>query len=173
MQLFSFLTAKGRACNKARKLFKGKEEVPVNVDNALICVAGIRSIYLNKKLMAATYPTTLFGLYFTPEKLEKEFESAIQLILSEDQPERRRYPPQLTRTKLDNWLWTDKGDKPIEWEQYIVGLLAKAENFLCMLRDSYEIEGKAIAGYRLEQMYYPLCDIISIAEAFFNEVAKK
>lgn len=171
MSLLSFLTAKGRARNKAYKLFKDKAEVAVNVDNALICVAGIRSIYLNKKLMAATYPTTIFGLYFTPEKLEQEFESAIQLILSEDSPERRRYAPRLNKTKLSNWLWTDK-EQILEWDSYMTGLLAKADNFLYMLRDAYEIEGKAVAGYRLEQMYYPLCDIISIAEAFFN-VAKK
>lgn len=173
MQFLSFLTTKGRARNRARKLFKGKTQVAINVDNALICLSGIKAIYSNKKLIAAITPEIIFGLYFTPEKLTAEFEKGMELILAEDQPDRRRYAPELIRTRLDNWLWTDSSNEPLDWEKYIIDLIVKAENFLYMLLDAYEIEGKSVANYRLEQMYYPLCDIVTLAEAFFNEVTEK
>lgn len=163
----SLLTRKGRARYRATKLIRGKKEVPVTVDSVLICVNGLKAVYLNSKLVDIASEVRI-GLYFEPEVLLNEFKKGIDLILDEESPERRRYGPAMDRVTLERWLWSSQG-KAIGWKTYMDELLPVAEQFLHLLRDQYEIEGRAVAGYRLEQMYYPLCDIISLTEAFYAE----
>lgn len=167
MNLLLLLTSNGRARYRAYKLFKGKQRVEVNVDNVLLCLDALRAVYQKEKILTQARQVRI-GVFFSPEQLEKEFEKAINLIMSEEQPDRRRYPPKFNQSTLDNWLWTDD-NQILNWPDYMNGMTAKAINFLHMLRDEYEISGKAVAGYRLEQMYHPLCDIISLTEAFFVE----
>jgi hypothetical protein len=167
MNLLLLLTSNGRARLRAIKLFKGKKKVNVDVDTILVCLDALRAVYQNERLLTLARQVRI-GIYFTPEQLEKEFEKAIDLILNEESPERRRYPPKFESLTLDNWLWKDDG-QILNWPDYMDGMTAKAVNFIHLLRDEYEISGKAVAGYRLEQMYHPLCDIISLTEAFFVE----
>lgn len=163
----SLLTRKGRARYRASKLIRGKKEVPVTVDSVLTCINGLKAVYLNSDLVDIASEVRI-GFYYEPDKLKSEFCRAIDLILDEEQPERRRYGPAMERLTLERWLWSSDG-KPLGWKSYMEELLPIVESFLRLLRDQYEIEGKAVAGYRLEQMYYPLCDIISLTEAFYAE----
>lgn len=167
MSLLSLFTRKGRCKRRVMKLIRGKKEVEVNVRTVLICLNGLKAVAFDQKKISDVQDIRI-GLYFEPDILLKEFEKATDLIINEESPERRRYGPPMHRSTLSNWLWSSDG-KRIDWELYILELINTAEKFLRLLDDQYEISGKAVAGYRLEQMYYPLCDIISLTEAFYAE----
>lgn len=163
------LSSRARARSRAKRLFAGKKQVTVDVDTVLVCINGLKAAYLHSPSLTRAKSFRV-GLNFSPEQLLAKIIEGKELILNEETPERNRYAPKGWTTTLEGWFWKDNGEE-LHWPTYMGELLSETENYLNLLRDQYEISGKAVAGYYLEQMYYPLCDIISLTETFFAEVS--
>lgn len=164
MSVWSLFTRRGRTINKTKKLLNNPSLV-VNVENLRQLLEGFKVVYLDPSYRS-NLDDKIINMYFKPEVLITEFEKASRMILEEEQPDRRRYIPKLLNGRVKAWLW-DNNDLKLEYEEYFPRLITAAEKFLILLRDDYETEGKAVANYRLEQMYYQLCDIVTITEAIY------
>lgn len=167
MYCLDWLTAKGRARRKAEKLINGQDKFNVDVPTLLVCINGLRSVYLDANYQAAARDVYI-AMNFTPEGLLKSISENVDMILNEEHPERRRYSPRTKRCMIKSWFWSDE-DQLLDWEEHMTKVIDSADQFVRLLRDDYEISGKAVAGYRLEQMYYQLCDVITLTEAFYRK----
>lgn len=167
MYCLDWLTAKGRARRRATKLINSSDKFNVDIPTLIICIEGLRAVYLDQKYQDAARDVYIH-MNFTPEKLLASINENIKFILEEEHPERRRYSPPTKRCMIKSWFWSDD-DQLMDWEEHMTAVLDAAEKFVHLLRDDYEISGKAVAGYRLEQMYYQLCDVITLTEAFYRK----
>lgn len=165
MNLFYYFAKRNRL--KRRLLSQAEEgSLSVNVQTCRIAIDYIREVYKRPEYIEAINRFEI-SLYYPVDVLSNNFLDAYECILEEQDPLKVRNQPRAKETTFRNWFLKDGLEYP--YEPMMGTLLANADMFLSVLWDSYEIEGKHRADYRLEQAYCSLCDILTIAEAFFAE----
>lgn len=166
MGILDYFSRRNRLRRKILALVDNKDKIAITPDIGLLMVHWLQEVYLDQEIYTEANQWQI-SFFFTPEVLKRRFDEGSRMIMEEIIPEREFGIPRSEASRLVNWLY-DSNDMSLDYEDYFKELLKSAEEFLTLSRDSFETEGRMMAEYRFHQMFFPLCDLFNITEAFVD-----
>lgn len=166
MKLFSYFSRSNRLKRKLMKLVVN-EEFPITPESIILLVEYLHGIIPNINFRSKRdLRLTLTHSY---KELVNAFQDSYDYISIGEEPHRKIGMPDKKDYYVDEYFWDSKeGDNA--YAQKLEMLLNLVWALMLQIQQCQETEGKTAADYRFEQIYFPLCDLVTIFVAFSAEI---
>lgn len=166
MKLFSYFSRTSRLKRKLKKMMDG-DDFSISPESILLLVEYFHGIIPNINFRSKRdLKITLTHSY---KDLLNAFQDSYDFISEGEEPRRKIGMPDKKDYYVDEYFWDSKeGDDA--YVQKLEILLNLVWALMLQIKQCHETEGKAAADYRFEQIYFPLCDLVTIFVALCAEI---
>lgn len=156
-----------RNLKKAYKLLGGTDgDLDVTPENVLILWKGLRGLRLTEEEVLLLLPIQ-GDFYYHAHEVATRLEKGTLYFAREEEPVRTHYPPELKSNSLRYWL-SDKEGGHLEVISFLLDLESLIEDNYEAMDLSRETEAEHMYDYRVGELYYVYCDIMTFCETILR-----
>lgn len=159
----------GRKIKKAKALMDAEpDRIQVTPENVLILWEGLRSLRIPERQLISYFPLRS-SFHSVLSVCVKDLQSSTELAKVHEQPERRFYPPEPEEYSLRDWCTTLKPSGTIDAIDNLLALDKALREHAEYMELSKEYDAEHFYEFRIEQVYYVYCDIMTFVEVIFRK----
>lgn len=156
-----------RQLKKAYNLLGGIDgELDVSPENVLILWKGLRALRLTENELLLLLPIQ-GEFYYQAHEVAERLEQGTLLFARSEEPTRTHYPPELVSNSLRYWL-SDKKGGHLEVITFLLNLEDLLQDNVEAMEISRETEAEHMYDYRISELYYVYCDIMTFCESILR-----
>lgn len=156
-----------RQLKKAYNLIGGVDgQLDVTPQNVLILWKGLRALRYTEDELLATL-SIQGDFYYQAHEVAERLEKGTLYFVRSEEPTRTHYPPEVKSNSLRYWLSDKKGS-----HLDVVGFLLDLEELIEDNHEAMDLSGETEAehmyDYRVGELYYVYCDIMTFCESILR-----
>ncbi|AGX01881.1 hypothetical protein CF95_gp167 [Erwinia phage PhiEaH1] len=156
-----------RQLNKAYALLGGIDgEIEVSPETMLILWKGLRALRLSEEELLLLLPIQ-GDFYYQAHDVAERLEKGTLYFARTEEPPRTHYPPEINSSSLRFWL-SDKQGSHLEAISFLLELEELIKDNVEAMDLSRETEAEHVYNYRIGEMYYVYCDIMTFCESILR-----
>lgn len=156
-----------RQVKKAYNLLGGIDgDLDVTPENVLILWKGLRGLRLTEEELLLLLPVQ-GQFYYQAHEVAKRLEQGTLYFARSEEPPRTHYPPVLNSSSLRFWL-SDKEGCHLETVSFLLELEELIKDNAEAMEISSETEAEHMYNYRVGELYYVYCDIMTFCETILR-----
>ncbi len=159
----------GQKVKKAKALIEAEaDRIQVTPQNVLILWEGLRSLRIPERQLLSYFPLRS-RFHSVLSVCVKDIQSATELAKNQESPERRFYPPEPKEYSLRDWCTALEPSGTIDAIENLLDLDKALREHAEYMELSREYEAEHFYEFRIEQVYYVYCDIMTFVEVIFRK----